>query len=280
MNWRKWAYCGILTTAIAVFMFSAVKLTLYFLDARQSNEQIKEARELYHPVPNNDRNIIPQVTPLNEIGSVTQTAATPHIVPLVDKKPAQLLIQDHFKPLLEINKDIIGWVKIDDSNIDYPVVQSDDNSYYLTRDLHGKNNVNGSIFMDYRNAIDKEDKHLILYGHNMKNKSMFMALLNYESRWYFDHHSIIQFDTLYGNQKWQVFSAYYTDAKDDYLKTDFKTDEQFKDFAVSLQSKSLHKTDVILHENDPILTLSTCSNSHDDARFVVHARLISPSIHE
>jgi sortase B len=269
MHLRKWAYYGILTAAAVVFLFSTVKLTAYFMEAHQSSKEMKVARNLFYnetsstlqgpkpPIQENVSNVLPKDTSI--VTTVYQTTKS---------------IQDQFKPLLKINSDVIGWVKIDDTLIDYPVVQAADNEYYLSKDLNQKNNVNGSIFLDYRNHIDKDEKHWILYGHNMKNKSMFMALLNYESKWYFDHHSIIDFDTLYGNKKWRVFSAYFTNTSEDYLRTDFKTNAEYKDFIKSLQEKSLHSTKITLYDSDTVLTLSTCSNTHDGARFVVHAKLI------
>ena len=133
--------------------------------------------------------------------------------------------------------------------------------------------------MDYRNQIAKPEKHWILYGHNMKNKSMFMSLLNYESKWYFEHHSYIEFDTLYDKQTWQVFSAYLTDESDDYIQTSFHTDSEYNGFLMDIRQRSLHTTNVTLSENDTILTLSTCSYVNEQARFVVHAKRISSSSH-
>ncbi|RED66375.1 class B sortase [Cohnella lupini] len=265
---RGWAYYGITAACAAIFLFSAFKIAFYYADARASSKQMNEARTYYHEKTMVQQKRKEAVIPVATPESIAIAVASE--IPV----PVKLRIQDRFKPLLEMNEDVIGWIHIDDTVIDYPVLQGDDNEYYLNKDLDRKDNVNGSIFMDYRNRIDAQEKHLILYGHNMKNKSMFMALLNYESRWFFQNHSIIAFDTLYDSRKLQVFSAYFTDASDDYIRTDFKTDSDYKDFLVSLREKSLHKTDISVDENDTILTLSTCSNTNDEARFVVHAKLM------
>ncbi|RKP58071.1 SrtB family sortase [Cohnella endophytica] len=275
---NKMIHYSLLTAAIAVFLFAIVKLSTYYADAHRNKEQLQEARQLYRqtqakaPPP-----ILSPVNQprINELSISKDPISVPATASGEPPQPIDRSIQDRFKPLLEINADVIGWLQIADTAIDYPVVQSEDNEYYLTKDLDRKNNVNGSIFMDYRNDIDMRQKHWILYGHNMKNKTMFMPLLHYESRWFFENHSTIEFDTLYDNLKWQVFSAYFTNASDDYLQTEFDSDEQYEAFLLSLQKKSLHKTDMTLSATDTILTLSTCSNTHDDARFVVHARLIS-----
>jgi sortase B len=273
LNW-KWCYYGLLAAFVVVFLLSAGRLAAYFRDTQQSQEQWQEVKKLYKaPSKNNPQ--IKTVTKHATQNSDQKIAPTqPETVSVPERHPDLSAIQERFNPLLEVNDDVIGWVRIDDTAIDYPVVQSDDNEYYLGRDLHKKDNVNGSIFMDYRNRIEQPAAHWILYGHNMKNKTMFMSLLNYESRWYFDNHSIIVFDTLYDDKKWQVFSAYFTDTNDDYLRTDFPDDGDFLSFIQDLQGKSLHRTDTELSANDSILTLSTCSNSNDDARFVVHAKLI------
>jgi sortase B len=279
MEWRKGVYYGTLAATVAVFVFAVVKLTGYYADAHRSGRQMAEARELIHAEASATSDVARRAKPLSVQSAVaiaTQVSdkqdQSSQALPLLPSPP---LVQERFKPLLSVNPDVIGWVRIEDTIIDYPVLQSKDNEYYLTRDLDRKPNVNGSIFMDYRNdASSLQGKHAILYGHNMKNKSMFMALLNYESRWYFDNHSTIEFDTLYGDQKWQVFSAYFTTTAEDYIRTDFDSKEQYYDFLIDLQSRSLHKTDVTLSKTDTILTLSTCSNSSDDRRFVVHARLI------
>ncbi|TFE26315.1 class B sortase [Cohnella luojiensis] len=274
MNWRKWSYYGLLAAFVFVFLFSAGRLAAYFWDAQQSQEQLQEVKKLYRATPQNNPPIKTVFKPETQESEQKIAPPLPATVSVPESHPDKAVIQERFNPLLKVNDDVIGWVRIEDTVIDYPVVQSDDNEYYLLRDLHKKENVNGSIFMDYRNRIEQPAAHWILYGHNMKNKTMFMALLNYESRWYFDNHSIIQFDTLYDDKKWQVFSAYFTDTNDDYLRTDFHDDGDFLTFIQDLQGKSLHRTDTELSANDTILTLSTCSNSNDDARFVVHAKLI------
>jgi len=274
----KGTYYGMIIVAAAVFLFSILRLASYTIDARQSNKQLKEARELYQAdsaAGEFEQIQIQKSFPIESPYPYArqEVPSIQHNVTLND--PQNILqVQDRFKPLLEVNSDVIGWIKIEDTVIDYPVVQGEDNEYYLTRDLKQQNNVNGSIFMDYRNQVDSEEQHWIVYGHNMKNKTMFMALLNYESKWYFDHHSFIEFDTLYANKKWKVFSAYFTNTKDDYIRTDFASDQEYREFLAVLQNKSLHKTELSLTEADQILTLSTCSNTNDEARFVVHAKLL------
>jgi sortase B len=122
----------------------------------------------------------------------------------------EFAISPKFKPLLEKNDEIVGWLRIDDTPVDYPVTQTDNNEYYLTHDVNKKENITGSIFMDYRNNIKGYNRNTILYSHSMKNGTMFGAVLRYESRWNFENKPIIEFDTIYGDEKWEIFSAYKT----------------------------------------------------------------------
>jgi sortase B len=191
-------------------------------------------------------------------------------LPPIQIKPQ---IQEKFKALIAKNEDVIGWLKLDNTVIDYPVTQSNDNEFYLEHDVNKQKNQAGSIFMDYRNNLELSNRNLILYGHDMLDKSMFAAILSYESKYYWDAHPIIHFDTKFNNQDWEVFSAYTTDVDFDYIQTDFKSNKEYNQFLQLIQQKSVHPSTLKLAEDDTILTLSTCSYAFNNARFVVHARL-------
>jgi sortase B len=179
-----------------------------------------------------------------------------------------------YQPLLEINEDVVGWIKIPNTSIDYPVLQANDNEYYLNRDIYRKKNRAGSIFMDYRIKLDGRDKHIILYGHHMRDGTMFKDLIKYKNKDFFYKNNVIQFDTLYEEIKWEVFSVYITGTDFNYIKTRFNTPAEYENFLTTIKNKSLFPTDVVLTANDQILTLSTCTYEYDDARFVVHARRV------
>lgn len=266
----------IIVAAMIVLIFSSYKILSYAKDSYVNNTRYSEMRSLYNSAadaePVGDGNQPIQ----HHEPTVTQVVYEPDQEQNNDSKP-QWIIQDKFKPLLEKNEDIVGWVKIDGTAIDYPVAQAANNEYYLDNDIFKESNIAGSIFMDFRNSIEEDESNTILYGHNMKNGSMFGDLLWFESKWNFENHSIIQFDTLYGTQTYEIFSAYVTDTQFDYIKTDFSSKEEYKQFLNVVKEKSLHKSDVDLTENDTIITLSTCSYAFENARFVVHARLIAKS---
>ncbi|HJV17108.1 MAG TPA: class B sortase, partial [Bacillales bacterium] len=118
------------------------------------------------------------------------------------------------------------------------------------------------------------EKNIIIYGHHMKDATMFGDLELYKDGKFFKDNPIITFDVFPQQYKWQVFSAYVTNTDFDYLKTDFKNDIEFNEFIKTIKKKSQYLNDTIPNSNDVILTLSTCSYEFKDARFVVHFKLI------
>lgn len=249
---------GLLGAAAGVFLFSSYKVYAYMSDNYESKKTYADVKAIYY-----DRNDVPE--PSAEPVAATTGSAEPEF-------PFE--IRPKFKPLLEMNDEVVGWLRIADTPVDYPVVQTDDNEYYLTHDVKKEENITGSIFMDYRNNIKGYNRNTILYSHSMKNGTMFGAVLRYESRWNFENKPIIEFDTLYGDEEWEIFSAYKTDTSFDYIRTDFDSDEDFQAYLDGVKAKSLHESDVEVTARDRILTLSTCYHGLKDGRFVIHAKLV------
>ena len=180
-----------------------------------------------------------------------------------------------FDELLKKNSDTVGYLSVNNTKINYPVVQASTNSYYLNRDFNKRKNSMGWIFMDYRNNAKDLDKNTIIYGHNIKQGIMFGTLkyaLN--SSWYKkESNQVITFNTPTKNMKWRIFSIYRIPATEDYLKTEFESDEEYMEFLNMLKNRSINNFNVELNESSKILTLSTCF-SHT-TRHVVHAVLES-----
>lgn len=180
-----------------------------------------------------------------------------------------------FEELLKKNTDTVGYLSVNNTKINYPVVQASTNSYYLNRDFNKRKNSMGWIFMDYRNNAKDLDKNTIIYGHNIKQGIMFGTLkyaLN--SSWYKkESNQVITFNTPTKNMKWRIFSIYRIPATEDYLKTEFESDEEYTEFLNMLKNRSINNFNVELNESSKILTLSTCF-SHT-TRHVVHAVLES-----
>ena len=180
-----------------------------------------------------------------------------------------------FDSLKKKNKEIVAYLKVPGTNIDYVVVKGKDNSYYLKHNLYKQSSVAGWIFMDYHNKLDGNDKNIVIYGHNTYNGTMFGTLKNaLKKEWYEnpDNHIInlvIEGDVL----TYQVFSTYTIKAEDYYINTKFKDNNEFNKFVTTLKKRSVNKYNVEVDGEDSILTLSTCVTG-GKSRMVVHAKLI------
>lgn len=183
-------------------------------------------------------------------------------------------VMEKYVDPLQMNNDLVGWVRIPGTAIDYPVVKTDNNDFYLNHNIHKQPARAGTIFMDFRNSGTAKEPHTILYGHNMKDGSMFRDLMKYKEKDFFNKNSIIEFDTLYEKMKWEIFSVYVTATDFNYIQTYFPTRNDFGIFLNSIKERSLFKRDIVVAVEDKILTLSTCSYEFTDARFVVHAKRI------
>lgn len=183
-----------------------------------------------------------------------------------------------FSTLQEINKDTIGWLTVNNTRIDYPVVQAKDNDYYLRRDYYQNKNRHGWIFMDYRNNPDELNENTIIYGHNLANQTMFGTLryaLN--SYWYKKSaNQIITFNTPNENMKFQIFSIYTIPTTNDYLDITFPTTDAYQAYIDLVKGRSIYDFNIEVTTGDKILTLSTCANGNDK-RLVIHAKLIKES---
>ena len=181
----------------------------------------------------------------------------------------------NFDNLKKKNSDTVAYLKVNNTKIDYVVVKGKNNEYYLTHNFNKKANAGGWVFADYNNRFDGSDKNIVIYGHNMKNGSMFGTLYKVlNKKWYRnkDNHKIV-FVTEEGEYTYQVFSVYSIKAEDYYINTKFKDDNEFKTFVKKLKKRSKYDFKVSVDENDKILTLSTC-NTGGRNRTVLHAKMI------
>ena len=180
----------------------------------------------------------------------------------------------NFTELQETYNASIGWVRIEGTRVDYPVAQWTNNSYYLNHLLDGTRNNNGTIFMDYRNNTDLSDRNTFIYGHHMKNGSMFGSLVGYKKQSYYEEHPIVEYITPEKTWRAEIFSAQIVDAGSDVFTLVYADDEEFNAYLKEMQKASLIDTDVTVTAEDRILTLMTCTYEYDNARFVVQAKLV------
>lgn len=286
----------LLIISLTVFVFSVCKVSYYLFDYMKARKTYSKAAELYYSddfikmVDNSSTNV-----DIIQIGDTFQyeniftedTYESKHIIyggkdntekntnkvtnEIESNNTAQKLIQPKFISLLEINEEVVGWVTIPETNIDYPVVKAADNDFYLGHDFEKNKNRSGSIFMDFRNSPELKEKNIILYGHHMKDGSMFNNINKYKNKDFFYQNNLIRFDTLYEDYIWEVFSVYVTDVNFNYIQTKFPNDGQYLEFLKTINQKSIYKTEIEFSDDDVILTLSTCSYEFENARTVIHA---------
>ena len=181
-----------------------------------------------------------------------------------------------FEELTNINDETVGWITVNKTKVNYPVVQHTDNNYYLKHDFKKNNNAYGWIFMDYRNNIYNMSDNTILYGHNSVKDAMMFGSLRYTTNesWYKNsENQIITFNTKVKNMKWRIFSIYKIPVTNDYLYANFADRNEYQTFLNTLKGRSIYDFGVEVNSNDHILTLSTCGTSVAQ-RMVIHAVLI------
>ena len=174
-----------------------------------------------------------------------------------------------FYVLFEQNEDIIAWIYAPNTPINYPIVQTSDNDYYLRRLLDGRYNFAGTLFMDYRNAADFSDWNSLIYGHNMKNETMFGSLHHYKSQAYFDEHPYLYLFTAEQNYKIRVLAGFVTSSDAEvYNAFDADAEEQRALIAGWMETSDFD-SGLEVADGDRLITLSTCSYDYANARYVL-----------
>lgn len=180
-----------------------------------------------------------------------------------------------YTDLYSENEDVAGWLSIEGTRIDYPVMQCEDDEYYLHHDFYGEESKYGCLYV--RNKADLEDgTNFVIYGHNMKDGSMFGDLDLYQQESFYLEHPLISFDTLYEERTYEILAAFPSQVYDEdaeefkyYQFYEAETEEDFKEFYENIKALSLYDTGVGAEFGDTFLTLSTCAYHVNDGRFVV-----------
>ena len=205
-----------------------------------------------------------------------------HINYTKEDEKKELIVLEKYKKLFSQNKSLIGWIKIDDTNIDYPVMQTVNNEYYLDHNYNQQYDKNGSIFLDKDCDITNPGTNMIIYGHHMKSGKMFGNLKLYSNKDYYEKHRIIQFDTIYEEGRYEVMYVFRSRIYNEdeivfkyYQFFDVATPEEFDSNMAEMAKIALYDTGVTAKYGDKLITLSTCDNSEQDGRFVVVAKKIN-----
>jgi sortase B len=173
-----------------------------------------------------------------------------------------------------INSDYVGWIIINGTKVNYPFVLGNDNSYYLTHNFQKRSLKHGAIFMDYRNQSDFSDRHIVLYGHAMRDQSMFGSIDLYKNRSYYNNHSQIEIRLKNETRIYKIFSAYQVDAT--FTRLNVPANNRSMSSLVELfESRSIYDTNTDFSNKDHILTLVSCTDDVNNGRIIVHAVLQS-----
>lgn len=196
---------------------------------------------------------------------------------ITDSKQENRNLQEEVKTENANYKDVKAWIKVPGTSIDSPVFQADNNDRYLRYDKDNQQTRWGENFLDYRCNIDDVNakmQHYIIYGHNTEIDTRFTPLLNYKDENYFKNHKYVEFATLNGSYKFEIFATYSTSTDFYYIDTTFRNIDEYGMYLQTLKEKSEYDTQVEVSKEDTILTLSTCVYDIADGRYVVHAKLV------
>lgn len=256
--------CGLIVSSLVILIITYIGISNY-IALKQVNaiqDDLAEVIKVTDPTE-----IIEQKNEENRL-SAEETET-----PIEDLK---LITNSNLASLLTVNEDVVGELIVNNTNVNYPVVQAEDNDYYLDHNINKENNANGWIYLDYRNNSMNLDKNNIIYGHNMYYSGVMFGTLykTANSSWYTNpDNQIITYNTLYENMSFKIFSIYRVPKTNDYLKVFFENDNDFLSFIDMITARSIYNFNVPVNADDKIITLSTCSNN-GTKRLVIHAVLI------
>ena len=261
-----WIFAILFLVFISIIVFCLIKIFVWGKDNKDTSKVIDDINNAVNVTLRDDDDNTELINDTNE----EKTSDYWYYIkfPLIDVDITELK---------DKNSDTVGWINVNNTNINYPFVQGKDNSYYLSHSFDKKYNEAGWVFLDYRNSKDLNNKNTILYAHSRLDKTMFGSLSKVlKSSWYNnkDNH-IIRLSTESENTLWQIFSVYKIPEESYYITTEFNNDSDYEKFLNVIKNRSIYNFNTNLNINDKILTLSTCYS--DTERTVVHAKLIKKS---
>ena len=270
--------CAVIIISLSLLAFSFV-----FYNNKKSEENATSIKNDITEYLDDKISNIPDEEPTPDIKDNNQNEnKTPEepSIPNDDTTP-----KDNRNPIIvalkELNDETVGWLNVPGTNIDYPVVKAKDNAYYLRHNFKKEKDYNGWVFMNYLNSAEMLDKNTIIFAHNRYYSNIMFGTLNKVGKktWYQNiKDNLITYSDINKEMKWEVFAAYTVPVTDDYLETNFSTDEDFNNFIKMIRSRSVISSDLEIKSTDKILTLSTCADIN--TRFVVHAVLRTDLLEE
>lgn len=255
----------------ACAIFSGVVFVHQYKDAKNSAEQFDNLTDLISDVDTS------ALEPVNDENKTDNEDPAPE---LTDEERAALeakLAKEKYAALFEQNSDFVGWITIDGTNINYPVMWTPNNPYYYLKHSFEKEYSDfGVPYLD-EDCVPGESNNYVIYGHHMKNETMFHDLCNYASKDFYDEHPIIKFDTMFGFGEYQIVAVFRFDTNNDTFRYNQFTDMDelhFESFMKSVHLRQLYDTGIDAEYGDKLITLSTCEYTYTNGRFVVVAKKI------
>ena len=281
---RKNLFKEINLNLIKNILLSIIILTItiytlhFFVNKNKTNETNKTTEKINEIINSNIINEEVKPEENNKVQENNNQQQTANDIKTSKPKKKSAYFKNYSKAINElkkINKDTVGWLSINNSTISYPVVQTSNNDKYLDYSFDGTKNPNGWLFMDYRNNPNDLNKNTIIYGHSGNYYVMFGSLYKVLNKnWHSNKkNQIITFNTANKNMKWQIFSIYKIDVTNDYIVTNFTSDESYMLFIDKIKGRSIYNFNTEVTKDDKILTLSTCYKDSKH-RLVIHAKMI------
>ena len=268
MKLSKFAYIAILLILVAIFGVSAWHVGGYFLESHREQEQFDELAAMKEQMLQQTQ---PTEAPTEE---TAETEAAEETEPTEPTEPGMLA---EYAVIYEQNNDVVGWIKIDGTKIDYPVMQTPDRpNYYLERNFKGEYSKHGCIYIREECDMNEPSDNITVYGHNMLDGSMFAALLDYQDKEAWDNNPLIFFDTLTEYHTYKIFAVFKTTAA---LNEGFKyhnmidadNKAEFNNFIATCKKLAFYDTGITPKYGDKIICLSTCEYTLEHGRLVVCA---------
>ena len=258
----------------ALFLFSGIMAMRQYKDTKQSAEAFNSVADLVKPAPTPVLTSVEDAT--GEDGTDTPASYEP---------ASELTAYDKYAAVYEQNSDFIGWISIEDTKINYPVMQTPGNKdFYLKHAFDKSYSEYGVPYMQENCKLGLSD-NCVIYGHHMQDGSMFADLCKYESEDFYKEHKTIHFDTLAGFGEYEIVcvfktAAYSADGFKYYHFVDAADAAEFNSFLSTCQSLALYDTGVSAEYGDKLITLSTCEYSRSNGRMVIVAKLVQPAANE
>ena len=266
----------IIISCFSMYFISIFYLTRYYVQQERckvfSKQIIKLTNEIEKEEEIIQENELPSQPTTN---TASQQPATKPATNNYTTTPSYLNYLDiDVNNYTRINKDVVAWLKVNGTKVNYAIVQSKNNKYYLKKDLYNRDSITGWVFADYRNNFQELDKNNIIYGHNMANGTMFGTLTRVTNKsWYSKtRNQYIALNTKNAKTIWKIFSIYIIEPTTDYLQVIFENNNSYEQFLRKMKARSIYNFATDISANDKILTLQTCDNS-GAKRIVVQAKL-------